>query len=122
MKELKGTEKQIKWANDILKRVNDIIDNHSCVEKIFEHETFTNTPNKANAETFKELYTKFMDFHKEYAQSEDAKFIIENRLNINDLDYIFSDLFEDEKELQKHIEIFKHVVTEAVNMFKNEEV
>lgn len=80
MKELKGTPKQVKWANDIredaFKFVNGCIENDKKKNKVPGFEGFFDKDIKAY-EAFLEHMTKFFD------EVEDASVIISNRYDLS---------------------------------------
>lgn len=89
MVELKGSEKQVKWANDIRNRMIEI-------NNIFEEATKDTDMTNLNEETLEGMVLQRIDKTrkalKNILNSEDAKFFIDNFRNIRD--YMISDLRE----------------------------
>lgn len=89
MVELKGSEKQVKWANDIRNRMIEI-------NNIFEEATKDTDMTNLNEETLEGMVLQRIDKTrkalKNILSNEDAKFFIDNFRNIRD--YMISDLRE----------------------------
>lgn len=89
MVELKGSEKQVKWATDIRNRMIEIND-------IFEEATKDTDMTNLNEETLEGMILQRIDKTrkalKNILNSEDAKFFIDNFRNVRD--YMISDLRE----------------------------
>lgn len=89
MVELKGSEKQVKWANDIRNRMIEI-------NNIFEEATKDTDMTNLNEETLEGMVLQRIDKTrkalKNILNNEDAKFFIDNFRNIRD--YMISDLRE----------------------------
>lgn len=89
MVELKGSEKQVKWATDIRNRMIEI-------NNIFEEATKDTDMTNLNEETLEGMVLQRIDKTrkalKNILNNEDAKFFIDNFRNIRD--YMISDLRE----------------------------
>jgi hypothetical protein len=71
---MKGTEKQIKWAQDIVNKTTDIIENND----------FLTDSEKGNAIV-------------KIRRLDDAAWIIENRYNLDDVSYVLENIATDEE-------------------------
>lgn len=97
MKELKGTEKQIKWAENIRKEFLKIADDLLSLTKTEEYKTWLNNRYDTTEEN------EFIKLLEDLKQNDSSKFWIENRYDFEDIQSSLKDFIVLESDVSARV-------------------